>query len=84
MDIDIELTSADVNCFLEHVENTSALGIALLFSAFDHLANGRPTNTIHCNKVDALQLLEIAKAHCPDAIKRVREGLRQAGVLVQD
>ncbi len=80
----IELSSTDVECFLEHVDNTSPLRVALLFSGFDLPASGWPTNAIHCNEVDAFRLLEIARAHCPAAIKRVRDGLRRAGVLVQD
>ena len=31
---------------------------------------GEPTNAIHCSEVVAFLLLEIAKAHCPDAIKK--------------
>ena len=84
MEIHIELTATDVDCFSEHVTNTSAIAIALLYCGFDLLGTGEPTNAIHCSEVDAFLLLEIAKAHCPDAIKRVRDGLRHAGVLVQD
>ena len=84
MEIHIELTAADVECFIEYVKNTSVIGVALLYSGFDLLASGEPTDVIHCSEVDALLLLEIAKTHRPDAIKRVRDGLRQAGVSVKD
>ena len=84
MEIHIELTAADVECLIEYVQNTSLIGIALLYCGYDILATDEPTNVIHCSEVDALLLLEIAKTHCPDAIERVRQGLRAAGVLVQD
>ena len=82
MEIIIELSSADVDCFLRHIERRSVLGIMLLNSGFQLQSTGWPTNAIHCNEEDhAFQLLSIAREHCPDATKRIRQGLRDAGVL---
>ena len=81
MEIIIELSSADVDCFLRHIERSSALGIMLLNSGSQLQSTGWPTNAIHCNEDHAFQLLSIAREHCPDAIKRIRQGLRDAGLL---
>ena len=80
-EIYIELTFTDVDCFLTHIDLNSTLRVKLLTSQV--LSNGWPTNAIHCSEIDALHLLGIARAHCPEAIKRVRQGLSDAGVLAQ-
>ena len=66
MEIIIELSSAEVACFLRHIDHGSTLGKILLNSA------GRPTNAFSCNEAEAFQLLSIARKHCPEAIKRIQ------------
>lgn len=65
MEIFIELSSADVDCFLKHIERKSILGIMLLNPGFQLQSNGWPTNAIQCSEIDAIRLLRIARTHCP-------------------
>ena len=80
-EIFIELTFTDVDCFLTHVKRDSPLRAKLLTSQV--LSNGWPTNAIHCSERQSIELLSVARAHCPEAVKRVRQGLSDAGVLGQ-
>ena len=80
MGIFIELAATDFDVMLTHITPKSLLRMNLLASEI--LFRGRPTNTIHCSETDAIQLLHIARTHCPDAIRGVRQGLVNAGLTV--
>ena len=81
MEIFIELLPAEVKLFLTHVGRDSRLGRLLLQSEAARLSIPWPMSAIRCSENDALRLLEIATAQCPTSIKRIRQGLREAGVV---
>lgn len=80
MEIFIELFPTEVKLFLNHVDHDSLLGRLLLQSEATRVSIPWPMNAIRCSENDALRLLEIATAQCPTSIKRIRQGLREAGV----
>ena len=57
MEIIIELSSADVDCFLRHIERRSVLGIMLVNSGFQLQSTGWPTNAIHCNEAACIPII---------------------------
>ena len=71
----IELSSAEVKVFLNHVDHASRLGRRLVHSEVERVSIPGPMNVIHCSRDETLWLLEIATTECPTAIKRIRQGL---------
>ena len=80
MEIFIELFPNEVKLFLNHVDRDSLLWRLLRQSEAVRVSIPWPMSAIRCGQIDALRLLEIATAQCPTSIKRIRQGLREAGV----
>ena len=80
MEIFIELSPAEVKVFLNHVDHASLLWRLLRQSETERVYISWPMSAIRCSENDALRLLEIATAQCPTSIKRIVQGLKEAGV----
>ena len=81
MEIFIELSSAEVKLFLNHVDQASLLWRRLRQSEIERVEISWPMSAIRCSENDAVQLLEIAKAQSPTSINRICLGLKEAGIL---
>lgn len=82
--IRIELSQADVDCLLRHLPLGTPLRRNLAYSYLSStFPNKRPvefSNAIECSEGDARALLRIASEYCPEAIQKIQNGLRLAGV----
>jgi len=82
--IHIELSQDEVDCFLRHVSIGLPLRQKLSYSYFHSgFPNERPvefSNTFECSEGDARALLRIALEYCPEAVQKIKNGLRLAGI----
>ena len=79
--ISLELTRAEVSCFLVHLPLGSILVLKLSQSQITEVPETRPvrfSNTVHCTLAEARVLLDLALKHCDaDAVGEILRGIRQ-------
>ena len=80
MNIHIELSQDEVDCFLRYVPIGAPLRQKLSYSYFHSELPVEFSNTFECSEGDARALLRIALEYCPEAVQKIKNGLRLAGI----
>jgi hypothetical protein len=83
MDIHIELSRAHVDCILSHSPPGTPLRQKLGSNSTSGFTTKRPAeffNAFDFREADARALLCIARECCPEAVQKIENGLRLAGI----
>ena len=83
MSILIELSRAAIECLLDQLPQGSDLRQKLSNAETTVFSNIRaigPSNPSVCTEDEAIELLRLAKAHCPNAVEEIQRAMKLCGV----
>lgn len=71
----IELTPDAFNCLVEQLPKGSTIHTACHHVEIIHIPDEPPKFVLKCTDEEIQALLEIAKEHCPEAVRQIEDGL---------
>ena len=82
MSILIELSRADIECFLDQLPPGSPLHhrLSLEMTVFSNIRTIGPTNPVVCTEDEAIELLHVAQEHCPKAVVEIQRAMKLCGL----